>query len=485
MQTIRRTTLAVLQAADELLSSIDHEQRAGLDSEERVALMRLSRRVGDRIATLSHVLTDEVNQAQASMPATGTPITSVIALDEQRDAKEAAGQVFHAAAVNKHQAARDAALAGDISERHAAAIAKGMAELPSELPPEVVQQAEELFVQKAAETTPKKLAKLAPLVLAEVAPELARTEEQRAASVEAQRERAVSRRSFQYGDDGDGSVWFKGSLPEAEATPLIRTVEAFVERDRRASRNRQKDLHDLKAGPGEIRAQRVLDTRRTPAQRRADALVEMLDHVRDTPKTIGDRPRVVVTVSMEDLVDGALSAGVLPSGQELPAGQLRRILCDADVMPVVMGSQSEILDVGRTSRLVTPAIRRALSLRDGGCIFPNCDVPDSGCDAHHIVPWWMSGVTALHNLVLLCPHHHALVEPDRSRRPEDSWRVGIDGESGLPQIAAPGKFVDKRREAVERESVDDRRERMTGQFEVIRLTIEDLRRPGFKLRLAA
>lgn len=440
MNDTRRSTLAVLEAADQLLSSVDHTQRQTLSCEERVHLMRLARRVVERMATLSHVLTDEVNQANAALPATGTPITSLIALDEQRDNKEATSQVFHASAVNKHEAARDAALAGDISDRHAAAISRAMAELPDGLTPLARKRAEEILVTKAGSHTPRQLGRLAPAVLAEVAPDLIPDQSAEANATEARRARAVARRSFQYGDDGDGSVWFRGSLPEAEATPFIRSIEAFVERDRRAARNRERDLRDAGAGPAEFREQRGVDARRTPAQRRADALVELSRHVRDTPTTVGDRPRLVVTVTLDALQSRADGAGILPSGDKLSAGELRRLCCDADLVPVVLGARSEILDVGRSRRLVTPAIRRALSLRDRGCVFPNCDIPDTGCDAHHVVPWIDGGETALSNLALLCPHHHALVEPDRARRREDRWRLWIDKESGRPCIAAPRRL---------------------------------------------
>ncbi len=108
-------------------------------------------------------------------------------------------------------------------------------------------------------------------------------------------------------------------------------------------------------------------------------------------------------------------------------------------MPVVLGGPSEILDVGRTQRLVTPAIRKALTLRDGGCIFPGCTAPDTRCEAHHLQPWWAGGHTALHNLVLLCGHHHTLVEPDRYRRPADRWHIHIDHHTGLPVITPPGR----------------------------------------------
>jgi hypothetical protein len=91
---------------------------------------------------------------------------------------------------------------------------------------------------------------------------------------------------------------------------------------------------------------------------------------------------------------------------------------------MVLGGGSEILDVGRSRRFVTAPIFKALTLRDGGCAFPGCDVPASRCDTHHIRPWWDGGVTALANLVLLCPTHHGHLEPDRTGL-RDQWRVTL------------------------------------------------------------
>jgi hypothetical protein len=80
---------------------------------------------------------------------------------------------------------------------------------------------------------------------------------------------------------------------------------------------------------------------------------------------------------------------------------VRRWACDAEIVPVVLGSKSEPLDVGRLSRTVTDAIRRALNLRDGGCAFPGCSRRPRRCHAHHIRHWLDHGPTCLDNLVLL------------------------------------------------------------------------------------
>jgi hypothetical protein len=120
---------------------------------------------------------------------------------------------------------------------------------------------------------------------------------------------------------------------------------------------------------------------------------------------------------------GAVS-GALPAtrrcesvdGIPLTATALRRLACDAGVLPVVMGSNGQVLDLGRTNRTVSPAQRKALIVRDGGCIFPGCDRPASWCDAHHIIHWLDSGPTDLWNLCLLCSAHHHIVH-------DGGWRL--------------------------------------------------------------
>ncbi len=86
-----------------------------------------------------------------------------------------------------------------------------------------------------------------------------------------------------------------------------------------------------------------------------------------------------------------------------------RIACDAGIIPAVLGSRSEVLDLGRTRRLVTPGLLMALYLRDRGCTFPGCSRPPSWCDAHHCLHWCDGGPTDLTNLALLCPRHHTIV----------------------------------------------------------------------------
>jgi hypothetical protein len=159
---------------------------------------------------------------------------------------------------------------------------------------------------------------------------------------------------------------------------------------------------------------------RSRAQRWADALVEIassslaskgserhgkaVDVVVDAGTLAGERP-ADLTAAHCDL------DGVGPVARST----VLRLSCDAAIGRVVRGGDSEILDLGRRSRLPTAAQRRALAHRDGGCGFPGCDAPHSWCDAHHIVHWTADGLTDLDNLVLLCRRHHVLCHEGRWR----------------------------------------------------------------------
>ncbi len=112
--------------------------------------------------------------------------------------------------------------------------------------------------------------------------------------------------------------------------------------------------------------------------------------------------------------------------------------CTATIVPVVLDGPSRVLDVGRAGRLATEPLRQALTLRDRGCVFPGCDAPPASCQAHHIRPWYAGGETCLENLVLVCHHHHGIIEPDRYQH-RDQWAVRI-GDDGLPEFIPPRRL---------------------------------------------
>ncbi|MEI8408369.1 MULTISPECIES: HNH endonuclease signature motif containing protein [unclassified Kribbella] len=155
---------------------------------------------------------------------------------------------------------------------------------------------------------------------------------------------------------------------------------------------------------------KALDGERDPrgrGKRQADALTAILNAAAGTGTAVpghGDiKPHITVTIDLEDLRTAG-GTGDLVHGDSLSAAAVRRLACDAGVIPMVLGSNSEPLDVGTEQRFVTRAMRQALNARDKGCII--CGAPPAMCEAHHIIHWADGGATALDNLALLCKRDH-------------------------------------------------------------------------------
>lgn len=111
---------------------------------------------------------------------------------------------------------------------------------------------------------------------------------------------------------------------------------------------------------------------------------------------------------------------------------IRQLACEADVIPVVLGGQGEVLDVGRSQRLFSGRLRQAITARDGGCAAPDCSIPAPWCEAHHVQHWQHGGPTSVQNGVLLCSHHHHAVHAA-------AWEIRV--EEGIPWFI-PARYQD-------------------------------------------
>ncbi|WP_072843557.1 HNH endonuclease signature motif containing protein [Rhodococcus tukisamuensis] len=219
---------------------------------------------------------------------------------------------------------------------------------------------------------------------------------------------------------------------------------------------------------------------RSAAKRRADALGQIirghLDNARG-PMEGGERPHVTVTIDVDALRDAVSVTAKVPvtgawrdndwdyhsdnatgpvdgrEGCTSPAGSrpprryrrrrhatmpwagpisaavAARISCDAQVTPIFVDREGNPLDVGRTTRIISPKLRKALVARDCGCAFPGCGRPAAWTDAHHIWHWSNGGPTALSNLVLLCKKHHTIIH-------KNHWAVKIESD-GFPWFTPP------------------------------------------------
>lgn len=178
----------------------------------------------------------------------------------------------------------------------------------------------------------------------------------------------------------------------------------------------------LEAAIGPLSAPRPTDDGpdlRPAQQRRAEALAEIVQRAvaagESVPTTA--KAQLFVTVDVDTLVDGLRGAGATVGGTSagtlLAPETIRRLACDASLIPVVLGTHGQILDWGKERRLFTPAQTKRLWLRDRGCTYPGCDAPPHWTQGHHLVHWADGGATDLANAALLCRHHHTTVHTRR------------------------------------------------------------------------
>ena len=174
-------------------------------------------------------------------------------------------------------------------------------------------------------------------------------------------------------------------------------------------------------------ANRPAGDTRTLSQQQADAAVQLADiHLGcgTLPLLRGVKPHVAVTVDLEDLIDPAAGQGAatMGFGATLSAARARWAACDADLTRIVLGPNGEPLDLGRSKRLVTAGLRKAVIARDKTCVFAGCDAPHWWAEVHHLIHWTQGGETSLANSGLLCERHHTQVHHGFTVRRDDAGR---------------------------------------------------------------
>jgi len=132
------------------------------------------------------------------------------------------------------------------------------------------------------------------------------------------------------------------------------------------------------------------------------------------------RAEVSVVIDLHTLRSGLHEHSVIRIGHEaeLPLETIRRMACEAEIIPVVLNSKGVVIDIGRASRLATRYQRKAIEAMYSHCAIPDCKVPIAQCQPHHIAYWRDDGPTNMNNLVPLCPHHHRNVH-------EGNWRLKL------------------------------------------------------------
>ena len=241
--------------------------------------------------------------------------------------------------------------------------------------------------------------------------------------------------------DGDGMWVFKGKFTAEQGALIKKALEGAMEDLFEEQRNEPADISaetPPSVNPIEVKPYPI-------ATRRADALERVAETFLAGEKgerSGGDRYLVNIHTEVETLTaNGEGAESECEDCGNVSAETSRRMACDASVVHWRETKSEEPLNIGRKSRTIPPAIRRALKRRDYGCRFPGCTC-SKFVDAHHIQHWADGGVTSMSNLVLLCRRHHRLVHEggfEVQTLPDgEIWFIYPDGRT-LP--AAPdGRF---------------------------------------------
>ena len=158
--------------------------------------------------------------------------------------------------------------------------------------------------------------------------------------------------------------------------------------------------------------------------RQAQALIALVNGASESVSGVPARAEIVVHVDLETLQHGLHAGGTCRTalGADLPVETVRRLACEAEILPVVLDGRSVPIDVGRSKRLATVHQRRALEAIHPTCAIPDCEVIFDHCNVHHIDYWENGGATDLNNLVPLCSRHHHAAH-------EGGWKLRLDPET--------------------------------------------------------
>jgi hypothetical protein len=296
---------------------------------------------------------------------------------------------------------REALHEGALDPKHVDAIAKVVKDVPNWASYEHRDLVETTLTDTARVCSPQVVAKHGQTLLAHI--------NQDPANPQLEPEQAEPTNTFHYSRTRNGGAKYRGQM-DAETADELEAMFGPLTKPQK-----QPD-----GSP---------DPRSLP-ERQGDALSDIIHLAAKSdglPKHGGQKPHLNVHLDLNVLTD-AVGTATLDSGTPLCPSAARRLSCDADLIPIVLNSDSVPLDVGRTRRLVKPAQRTALVARDRGCAYPGCTLAARWCDAHHVRHWVDGGKTDLANMVLLCRRHHRILH-------HSAWEIQFI--KGVPYFVPP------------------------------------------------
>jgi hypothetical protein len=289
---------------------------------------------------------------------------------------------------------RHALAGGQISAEQAVVVADAIARLSPTIDPDRIEEGQRSLLDQAARLSFTALRHAANHLVETIDPDGADTI--LGAALDAAEHRARCETSLHVQVHSDGSSHGRFRLGPAPTAILTKALQACAA-PRRAG-NSNNPLSDPTGQPVPYRTRLGL------------AFAELIEHlpVDKLPQHGVTNATIVVTVDEHKLRAGVGEA-TLDTGGSLSVGEVRRLACNAGILPIVLAGDSKILDLGTSQRLFDRYQRLALTIRDGGCVFPGCERPPAWCEAHHRQPWSLAGPTDLANGCLLCSFHHHLI----------------------------------------------------------------------------
>jgi hypothetical protein len=242
--------------------------------------------------------------------------------------------------------------------------------------------------------------------------------------------RALHRRGITLGRARDGGIPLAGLLLPEVAAQLQRILDA--------AGSPRVDGGPVAFRPADEREDDAPVDARRPAQRRHDAFATALFAAASSgllPTIGGAAPTLVVSVRAEDLISGRGWAHVDGTRQAVPVAAARHAGCAGVVQRVLLDSGGRIERIGTEERVFNRHQRRAIALRDGGCVIPGCGIPAGWCEIHHVTEHAIGGPTHTDNGVLLCWFHHRHLD-------RDGWSIRMN--RGVPEVRAP-QWIDAHR----------------------------------------
>jgi hypothetical protein len=386
-----------VQCADDIAAAIkdvaDRDPVFLATGEKEAALVALTRARSQLDALAARLLAsaDDVGQVHGLKDA-----AAWLAVQTRTTRRAACADLALGRALEQRPAVAHALASGAVRAEQARAIVEAVDALPARVDAATRELAETTLLELATQHDARDLKRIGKRILDVVAPEVGESQEE--AVLAEEEARAAATADFTLVDDGEGRCHGRFTVPAHVGGMLNRHLLALAN----PARHTEDELRDEF---GEWK----------PLRRRlGEAFIEYVERYPSdhTPQTAGVNATIVVTMTLEQLL-GEHATALLDDGTRMTAGQARRLACEAGIIPAVLGSDSQPLDLGRATRLYNKAQRIALGLRDGGCTAKGCETTASGCHAHHDDPWSRGGLTDLARGRLLCPAHHRLAHDSR------------------------------------------------------------------------